>query len=649
MKSRSFRLLSISASFFCLLLIVSHARVGAHLKAPLEGPQVLKVEPPNWWAGQTIGGASNPLRLMIRGRNLNRARALTTRRGLRVGKIRINEAGTYLFVDIVIDQRTAPGSYPIRIKTEGGTTEAAFEVTAPLPRTGNFQGFNQDDVIYLLMPDRFSNGDASNDDPAISKGTFDRSQPRRYHGGDLQGVIDRLRYLKDLGVTAVWLNPIYDNHNQLDMKEVYDNQPTTGYHGYGAVDFYTVEEHFGDVGKLRELVAAAHGQGIKVIQDQVANHAGPYHPWVKDMPTPTWFNGNEVEHLDNNWQTHLLMDRYAPDELKKPVLDGWFINLLPDLNQNDPEAARYIIQNTLWWIGMTGLDAIRQDTLPYVPRHYWRDWMTAIKREYPRVNVVGETLDGLPSQVAFFQGGVRRFDGIDSKIDTEFDYPLFFPIRRVFAEGQSMRQLLDILNQDYLYPAPEILVTLIGSHDVPRFMGERGATIEGLKLAFTFILTVRGIPQLYYGDEIGMRGGGDPDNRRDFPGGWPGDPRNAFEVSGRTAEEQDVFEHIKKTLQLRAELEPLRRGKTLHLAIGDQTYAFARYTDRKTVIVAFNNGAAPAQIEAVIPRALRLADGTVLRNRLGSGAEVRVENSKLRFTMAPRAAVILASDDALKH
>ncbi|MBI1766584.1 MAG: cyclomaltodextrinase C-terminal domain-containing protein, partial [Acidobacteria bacterium] len=578
----------------------------------------------------------------LRGRNLQGARVTATRAGVTPRAIRINDAGTYLFVAVQIERRAAPGSYPLRLTTAAGTTQVPFEITPALPRAGNFQGFTSDDVIYLLMPDRFCNGDTANDDPAVSRGLFDRSKGRRYHGGDLQGVINRLPYLKELGVTALWLNPIYDNNNQLDQKEVYDNEPTTGYHGYGAVDFYAVEEHFGDLRKFRELVAAAHRLGLKVIQDQVANHAGPYHPWVKDAPTPTWFNGTAAAHLDENWQTHWLMDPHATPELLRPVLDGWFINLLPDLNQNDPETARYLTQNTLWWLGMTGLDAIRQDTLPYVPRKFWRDWMMAIKREYPRVNVVGETLDGLPAQVAFFQGGAPRLDGVDSKIDTEFDYPLFYPLRRVFAEGQSMRQLTEILNQDYLYPAPEKLVTLLGSHDVPRFLNERGATVEGLKLAFTFILTVRGTPQLYYGDEIALRGGADPDNRRDFPGGWPDDARNAFTDEGRTEEERDVFAHVQKALRLRAELEPLRRGRMAHLAVNDQTYLFARYTAHKTVLVAFNNHSEPQTIEAVIPRQLKLADGTVLRNRLGAGAAVKLENGKIKFTLDRRAAVILA-------
>jgi glycosidase len=615
----------------------------ASLAVVADAPEVLKVEPPNWWAGHSVA----PVRLLIRGRHLKNARVEVTKRGVKVGNIRINEAGTYLFVDVTIDRRAAEGSYPIRIMTAAGSAQAPFEITAPLSRSGNFLGFNQDDVIYLIMPDRFANGDSSNDDPPSSRGLFDRSKSRYYHGGDLQGVINRLPYLKDLGVTAIWLNPIYDNNNRLNDREQYPEQPggpktpITDYHGYGAVDFYAVDEHFGDLNKFRELVEAAHKLGIKIIQDQVANHTGPYHPWIKDSPTPTWFHGTEADHIDENWQTNLLMDQYATDELKKPVLDGWFINILPDLNQDDPEVAKYIIQNTLWWIGMTGIDGIRQDTLPYVPRSFWREWMTAIKREYPHVNVVGETLDGLPSQVAFFQGGVTRFDGIDSKIDTEFDYPLFFSLRRVFGEGQSIRQLVEILKQDYLYPAPQNLVTLLGSHDVLRFMNERDATIEGLKLAFTFILTVRGIPQLYYGDEIAMRGGNDPDNRRDFPGGWANDPRSAFEQSGRSSEEQGVYQHVKEALRLRAELEPLRRGRTAHLAIEDQAYVFARFTDRKSVIVAINNGTQPAAIEAVIPRIIKIPNGSILKNRLSAAAQVKVENGGIKLRLAPRAAVIL--------
>ena len=406
-----------------------------------------------------------------------------------------NATGDYVFVDLNIDRNTKPGPQSLKLATPEGAANVPFEVLPRLPREGNFQGFTTDDVIYLIMTDRFSNGDLSNDDPAISHGLHDRGKLRYYHGGDFQGVINRLPYLKDLGVTAIWLTPIYDNSNHINEREMYDGQPITDYHGYGAVDYYAVEEHFGDLAKYQELVRAAHAAGIKVIQDQVANHCGPYHPWVDDPPLPDWFHGTRADHLANNWQTHLLTDPAATPELLRPVLDGWFINLLPDLNQDEPEVSRYIIQNTLWWLGVSGEDAIRQDTLPYVPRRFWREWIAAIKTEYPGVNVVGETLDGLPAQVAFFQGGATRFDGIDSRIDTEFDYPLYYAIRRAFGQGASIREVVTILNQDYLYPAPGALVTLFGSHDVARFMNEAGATVDGLKLAFTLLLTMRGTPE----------------------------------------------------------------------------------------------------------------------------------------------------------
>ena len=281
-----------------------------------------------------------------------------------------------------------------------------FELLAPLAREGRFQGFSPDDAIYLIMPDRFANGDPANDDPAVSQGLFDRAKPRYYHGGDLRGVIQKLPYLKDLGVTALWLNPWYENVNHLNERETYDGQAITDYHGYGATDFYAVEEHFGDLATLRELVDAAHAQGIKVIQDQVANHTGPYHPWVQDSPTPTWYYGTQQKHLANTWQTWTLQDPHATPQLQKATLEGWFIDILPDLNQDDPEVARYEIQNTLWWVGVSGLDGIRQDTLPYVHRRFWREWMAAIKKEYPKLTVVGELLDGDPALVSFFQGGV---------------------------------------------------------------------------------------------------------------------------------------------------------------------------------------------------------------------------------------------------
>jgi glycosidase len=598
-------------------------------------PEVLKVEPPSWWPGHSI----DPVRLLVRGRNLAGAEVTSTGPGLTAGLVRVNPAGTYLFVDVAIDGKAAPGPRVLGIRTCGGTATIPFEVLAPLPRPGRFQGFSPDDAIYLLMPDRFANGDLSNDDPAVSKGLLDRTKGRYYHGGDLRGVIDRLPYVKDLGATAIWLNPWYDNVNHLNERETYGGQAITDYHGYGAVDFYAVDEHLGDLATLREMVDRAHALGLKVIQDQVANHTGPYHPWVTDSPTPTWYYGTQARHLANTWQTWTLADPYATPEMQEATLEGWFIDILPDLNQDDPEVARYTIQNTLWWVGVSGLDGIRQDTLPYAPRRFWRDWTAAIKKEYPDLRVVGELLDGDPALVSFYQGGTPRFDGIDSGVDTLFDFPLYFKVRDAFAKGGSLRDVAMMLARDHLYRDPSALVTLLDLHDVPRFMSEPGATIASLKAAFTFLATVRGTPLVYYGDEIAMPGGRDPDNRRDFPGGWKEDARSAFESVGRTANEELVHAHVKALLTLRQGTPALRRGRTVNLHVADKSWVYARLHEGRPAVVAFNTGTERATLD-LSAGPLVLADGSPLEDRLHSGAEARVEAGRLRLSLPPGSSAV---------
>lgn len=313
------------------------------------------------------------------------------------------------------------------------------------------------------------------------------------------------------------------------------------------------------------------------------------------------------------------------------------------MNQNDEECERYLIQNTLWWIGMVGFDGIREDTLPYVPRRFWRDWMTAIKREYPRFTVVGEVFDGDPALVSFFQGGVTRTDGIDTTVESVFDFPLCFAIRKDFAEGKSIRDLAVTLAHDYLYPNPMQLVTFFGNHDMARFMNESGATVEGLELAYTFLMTARGIPEIYYGDEIAMPGGNDPDNRRDFPGGWASDPQSAFEASGRTPEQQAVFERLRRLAHLRQEFEPLRRGKMMNLEVGDHTYVYARATRADPVIVAMNNGPQAESVEFDVT-GLNLREGTKLQDRLATGPEITVHKGKVIASLPARSAAVYVSN-----
>ncbi len=596
-------------------------------------PTVTKVDPPNWWAGHSI----NPVRLLVRGASLRGTGETRVKSAFKTGNVRVNEAGTYLFVDVTVPKSARPGPLPLKVITSEGSTEIPFQISASLPRLGRYQGFSQDDLIYLIMPDRFADGDASNNDPENSKGLYDRKKGRYYHGGDLQGIIDHLPYLKDLGVTAVWVNPVYDNVNHLNTRETYDGQPITDYHGYGAVDFYGVDEHLGTLEKFRELVDKAHQSGIKVIQDQVANHTGPFHPWVTDSPTPTWFNGTLAKHLANTWQTWTLMDTHSPPAMRKATLEGWFIDILPDLNQDDPEVARYLIQNTLWWIGVSGMDAIRQDTLPYVPRSFWREWMAAIKREYPNFRVVGEMFDGDPALVSFFQGGATRADGIDSGVDSLFDFPLFFQIRHAFAEGKAVRDVASMLGHDRLYTNPDMLVTFLGLHDVQRFMNEQGAEISGLKLAFTLLMTVRGVPMIYYGDEVAMRGGNDPENRRDFPGGFSGDDHNAFNAAGRTQDERSVFDHVRKLAQLRNANDCLRRGKLTGLLATEQAYAYTRTAGSCSALIVLNNGTDHAQISVPLGglklRARQLQDSL-------SGAVAQVEGESLILDLAARSAAL---------
>lgn len=553
----------------------------------LAQPVVTKVEPPSWWTHTAL----NPVRLMIRGSNLAGAQVTGD---LPLSHAATNSNGTYLFIDVQIPADAPAGRHPITIRTGQGTATAPFELSNRLPDAGHFGGLTSDDIVYLIMPDRFANGDSTNDNPPGSPGLFNPTRPRYYHGGDLKGIQDHLPYFKALGVTALWLNPWYDNVNHLNERETPEGKPITDYHGYGAVDFYGVEEHFGTLDSLRALADAAHAAGIKLVQDEVANHTGPYHPWLADPPTPTWFHGTAAHHVTETWQLWPLIDPHSTSTLRAQTLDGWFADILPDLNQDDPECARYLIQNTLWWIGVTGLDAIRMDTLPYVPRTFWKTWMDAIRREFPKVNVIGEVFDADPAIPSAFQS-----DGL-----SVFDFPQYFKVREVLARGSgSLQDLAGMLGHDALYVAPDRLGTFIGNHDVIRFMNEEGATVERLKLAFTWLLTSRGVPTIYYGDEIAMRGAADPDNRRDFP-------VSAFTQSGRTPEQDEVWTHVKTLTHLRQSLPALRLGTTLTLCATKQQWVYSRTAPEQTVYVEMNNAETPARAACPVPATTKTVLGT---------------------------------------
>jgi glycosidase len=596
---------------------------------------VTKVEPPDW----PRPDHAITLRLLLTGTGLTGASVTPCNSGIAASRLAASADGSYLFLDLAIPAHVRQGPCALGVSTPQGEASAPFAIAPALEPGRRFQGFSPDDLIYLIMPDRFANGDPANDDPAVSRGLFDRTQSHYYHGGDLAGVQQRLTYLKDLGVTAIWLTPVYDNVNHLNGRERDHGEAVTDYHGYGAVDFYAVEEHFGTLDSFRDLVDAAHRLGIRVIQDEVANHTGPYNPWVKDSPTPQWFNGTERDHLDETWQTWTLEDPHATPALQASTLEGWFANILPDLNQRDPEVSRYLIQNTLWWIGRTGIDGIREDTVPYVPRTFWSAWTRAIHENYPKVRVVGEVFDSDPALTSFYQGGREGFDGIDTGIDSVFDFPLESAIRRVFAAHASPSELARVIAHDRLYPDASRLVTFLGNHDMARFMNEPGATMDDLARAFTFLFSVRGTPLIYYGDEIGMAGGNDPDNRRDFPGGWREDARSAFEQSGRTPEENRLFDHVRRLGEVRRRSEALRRGAQVDLLASDHAYAFARVAGGAGAIAIVHDGPAPETLSLPVS-ALHWLDGVRLNDALGSLPPVTVAHGRLEIQAPARAALL---------
>ncbi len=566
------------------------AIAGQEQRASNPAPAVTKVEPPSWWVGLTP-----EVMLLLSGHDLEATHVSCNLPTLRVSRTQSSAGGNYLFVWLKIGTETKSGTAVCRIAAPKGTTSFELPLAARTPTLGKFQGLSQDDVMYLIMPDRFANGDPANDEPAGAPGSHDRSKPRAYHGGDLIGIKNRLPYLKDLGVTTLWLTPIVKNG------------ATQDYHGYGAVDLYAVDAHLGTLKDYQELVAAAHQQHMKIFFDAVPNHVGPKHPWVSNPPLPDWFHGTLKQHLDSfsplkgsfygktagekagHDPFESLIDPHAPAWMKKNLTEGWFFGILPDLNTENPTVVQYLLQNSIWWAETSGLDGYRVDTFPYVGRKFWAEWHAGLRKLYPYLTTVGEVFHPDPSVTSFFTGGVKRYDGIDSGLPTVFDFPMYFTIRDVLLRNAPVGRIADVLRHDALYLHPERLVTFFANHDVTRFASEEGSSPAKQKLAFGLTITLRGVPGIYYGDEIGMPGGGDPDNRRDFPGGWIGDSNDAFVQSGRTRAQQEIFSYVQALLGVRREHEALRAGRMWHLASDEWSYVFLRESEEEQIAVAFNN------------------------------------------------------------
>jgi neopullulanase len=611
----------IALSLILACLFVSSALTQTAVSGS-QSPVIRKVEPPNWWIQY-----SPDLTLLLTGENLKGARVETSTTGISVVGADASANGHYLFVRLRLASDMRAGNVDLRIGTAAGSLVVQLPVRERADSRGRFDSFSLNDVIYLIMPDRFADGDPANDRPTGSTGTYDRSNPHAYHGGDLHGIRDHLGYLHDLGVNTLWLTPVWKNTD-------------SDYHGYHAVDFYAVDERMGTMHEYQELVADAHKIGMKVLIDYVVNHTGPNHPWADDPPTPTWFHGTRQHHLAPSYKFTGLVDPHASPREYLNTLDGWFADKLPDLNPDDPELGLYLAQNAMWWTEMAQLDGFRLDTFPYSSRQFWSGWHTRVRAVYPKLDDIGEVADGDSSITSFFEGGRKQFDGIDSGLSTVFDFPLRDALRDVIIKGEPMEKIVTVLRHDEFYPHPETLVTFVGNHDNKRFMAEKGSDAAKLKAAFSLLLTLRGIPQIYYGDEIAMPGGDDPDNRRDFPGGFPGDARNAFTAAGRTPEQQDVFAYVHSLLDLRKSHPALRMGKQWHIGWDDTYYAFLRELPEEKLLVIYNNADKARTLE--IPVADTPLEKAQQLQAVFGNISAEVVDGKIRATLPAQTTAIFS-------
>jgi glycosidase len=598
-------------------------------------PVITKVDPPNWWLN-----LPNPM-LLLHGVNLQGAAVTAEPANVPITRTLVSPNGHWLFVWLDTKQATS-GVLHLRIKNRAGAATVDFPLAVRKPASAGFQGFSSRDVMYLIMTDRFADGDTSNDSPANGSQAVNRSLPRGWHGGDLRGIQDHLGYLKQLGVTTIWTTPVYDN-----------GATPESYHGYGAVDMYGVDPHFGTLQDYERMVNAAHAQGLKVVLDTVPNHVGPRSPWVKDPPTPDWFHGTLAHHFAAEGDFRAIPNPHATPLARHAVTQGWFANMLPDLNQENPLVAQYLIQNAMWWVESAGLDGLRLDTFPFVDRAFWQQFHGELHTAFPHLTTVGEIFNKNPVITSYFAGGATH-RGVDTGLYTPFDFPTMFALRDVLIHGAPVTELNDVLGDDWLYPHPARLVVFEGNHDTMRFLSEPGATPQELKLAFAVLATTRGMVQIYSGDEIAMRGGEDPDNRHDFPGGFPGDAHNAFTAAGRTPAQQSMFAWASALFQFRQAHPVLQTGQLQTVYADKADFAYLRaanlshgcspsdggaHPQGERLLVLLNTTTAPTTF-TIPTHQTALAGCSQFTYAVGDKAQLQMQGKTLRVTLQPQQAAI---------
>ena len=543
---------------------------------------IKKVAPAFWWAGM-----KNPeLQILLYGDRISSADVSLSSGDITLQEVVKQENPNYLVLYLDLS-KAVPQNFDIILTQGKKQTKIPYELKQRRPDASAVEGFDSSDVLYLIMPDRFANGDSSNDViPGMLEGNVDRNEPFARHGGDLKGIENHLDYIADLGVTSIWLNPIQEN----DMKE-------GSYHGYAITDYYQVDRRFGSNEEFRNLTQAANAKGLKVVMDMIFNHCGSDNYLFKDMPSKDWFNF-EGNYVQTSFKTATQMDPYTSDYEKKIAIDGWFTLTMPDFNQRNRHVATYLIQSSIWWIEYAGINGIRQDTHPYADLDFMSQWCKEVLDEYPYFNIVGETWLNSNVLVSYWQKDSKLAAPLNSNLPTVMDFPLQALMNQAFDEetgewGGGLYKLYDYQTQDLVYANPMNLLTFLDNHDTSRFVqtDEMAKNLKRYKQAMVFLLTTRGIPQIYYGTEIlmtGDKGKGDGDLRKDFPGGWQGDTRNCFVENGRTALENEAFEFTRQLLNWRKGNQVIGKGNLKHYSIQNGVYVYQREFNGKSVVVIMN-------------------------------------------------------------
>jgi glycosidase len=542
--------------------------------------QIKHLEPMNWW----VGMRHPELQLMVHAERIAELTPQLSYPGVTLASVERTSNPNYLFLNLVIAPETAAGSFEIRFKrSDTVITTAVYRLDARRPGSAERRGFDSTDAVYLLMPDRFANGDPSNDSQPGLTEKADRAKPGGRHGGDLKGMREHLDYISGLGCTMIWPTPLLEN-----------NQPIYSYHGYSITNNYLVDARFGTNEEYRDFVRAARERGLGVIQDIVLNHIGTGHWWMRDLPDDDWLNYQQGFQLTNNQHT-TIQDIHAAPEERERFLNGWFVPSMPDLNQRNPHVATYLIENSIWWIEYADLAGIREDTYSYADTQFVARWCNAILEEYPRFNIVGEEMNGNPYIVAYWQKGVKNRDGYASGLPSLMDFPVVDLIVPVLnADEQSHGGLIKLYEEiaaDFVYADPMKLMVFPDNHDRSRVFSVLHENVDLLETALLFTATTRGIPQYFYGTEVLIKSPINRDDgllRADMPGGWAGDKVNAFTGEGLTPQQLEVQNYFRKLLSWRKTSTAVTKGSLLHYIPHQGTYVYFRRDDTQTVMVVLN-------------------------------------------------------------